>query len=121
MKRKSIVLCVVMCVALFSPIFIAESDYPAKCFELKVHVLGSENYTVHDELVMIRYHGENESSPVLFQTRTKDNGTASFCMEKGTYWVDVRNIWVLLTINDNIDFTFPYKLFNDSKHYTKID
>lgn len=83
------------------------------CYRLTVQVLGYEGYVVHDELVMIRYFGENESSPVLYENRTVADGVAYFCVEGGEYWIDVRNIWVNLTIDSDIDFVFPYLLFDD--------
>ena len=83
------------------------------CYRLTVQVLGHEGYVVHDELVMIRYFEENESAPVLYENRTVVDGIAYFCIEGGNYWVDVRNIWVNLTIDGDIDFVFPYLLFDD--------
>ena len=83
------------------------------CYRLTVQVLGYEGYIVHDELVMIRYFGGNVSSPVLYENRTIVDGVAYFCVEGGEYWIDVRNIWVNLTIDGDIDFVFPYLLFDD--------
>lgn len=83
------------------------------CYRLTVQVLGYEGYVVHDELVMIRYFEENESAPVLYENRTVVDGIAYFCIEGGEYWVDVRNVWVNLTIDGDIDFVFPYLLFDD--------
>lgn len=86
------------------------------CYRLTVQVLGYEGYVVHDELVMIRYFGENESSPVLYENKTVVDGIAYFCVEYGEYWIDVRNIWVRLTIDSDIDFVFPYLLFADAEN-----
>ena len=87
------------------------------CYKLTVQVLGFEDYIVHDELVMIRYFGGNESSPVLYESRTVED-VAYFCVEGGEYWVDVRNIWVNLTIDGDVDFVFPYLLFDDVENST---
>ena len=94
----------------------ALADCPCEdkgCYGLTVQVLGYEGYIVHDELVMIRYFGGNVSSPVLYENRTIVDGVAYFCVEGGEYWIDVRNIWVNLTIDGDIDFVFPYLLFDD--------
>jgi len=99
--------------------FTAMADCPCEdegCYRLTVHVLGYEDYVVHDELVMIRYFGENESSPILYENRTVADGVAYFCVEGGKYWIDVRNIWVNLTIDGDIDFVFPYLLFADAEN-----
>jgi len=91
------------------------------CYKLTVQVLGYEDYTVHDELVMIRYFGGNESSPVLYESRTGINGIANFCIEDGEYWIDVRNIWVNLTVDGDVDFVFPYLLFDDVENLDNKD
>ncbi|MBE3122962.1 MAG: hypothetical protein IMZ58_12270 [Thermoplasmata archaeon] len=84
------------------------------CFDVTVYVQGSENYTVHDELVIIRQKINNTNATrIICENRTNDEGTAHFSLENGTYWIDVRNIWVELTFDDDVDFTFPYKLFKD--------
>lgn len=101
--------------------FTAMADCPCEgdeCYKLSVQVLGYEDYVVHDELVMIRYLGGNESSPVLYENRTVTDGVAYFCIEGGEYWIDVRNIWVNLTIDGDIDFVFPYLLFDDVENPT---
>jgi len=86
------------------------------CYRLTVQVLGYEGYVVHDELVMIRHFGENESSPVLYENRTVTDGVAYFCVEDGEYWIDVRNIWVHLIVDGDVDFVFPYVLFDDAEN-----
>lgn len=91
------------------------------CYRLTVQVLGYEGYIVHDELVMIRYFGGNVSSPVLYENRTIVDGVAYFCVEGGEYWIDVRNIWVNLTIDGDIDFVFPYLLFDDVENPNNND
>ena len=83
------------------------------CYRLTVKINGFEDYIVHDELVMVRYFGGNESSPVLYENRTITDGVAYFCIEDGEYWIDVRNVWARLTIDNDIDFVFPYLLFAD--------
>ena len=91
------------------------------CYRLTVQVLGYEEYVVHDELVMIRYFGENESSPVLYENRTVVDGIAYFCVEGGEYWIDVRNVWSRLIIDSDIDFVFPFLLFDDAENSTDND
>ena len=88
------------------------------CNKLTVQVLGYEDYIVHDELVMIRYYGGNESSPVLYENSTIEDGIAYFCVEGGEYWIDVRNIWEHITIDSDVDFVFPYLLFDDVENST---
>jgi len=88
------------------------------CRKLTVQVLGYGGYVVHDELVMIRYFGGNESSPVLYENRSVEGGITNFCIEDGEYWVDVRNIWEHIVIDDDTDFVFPYLLFEDAENYT---
>lgn len=89
-----------------------------RCYNLTVQVLGYEEYVVRDELVMIRYFEENESAPVLYENRTVVDGIAYFCIEGGNYWVDVRNVWAVLIIDSDIDFVFPYPLFDDVENST---
>jgi len=106
---------ILLLVASYYP-FTAMADCPCEdegCYRLTVQVLGYEGYVIHDELVMIRYFGENVSSPVLYENRTVADGVAYFCIEGGNYWVDVRNVWAVLTIDGDIDFVFPYLLFDD--------
>jgi len=88
------------------------------CRKLTVQVLGYGDYVVHDELVMIRYFGGNDSSPVLYENRSVEDGITNFCIEDGAYWVDVRNIWEHITVDDDIDYFFPYLLFEDAENYT---
>jgi len=91
------------------------------CRKLTVQVLGYGGYVVHDELVMIRYFGGNESSPVLYENRSVEGGITNFCIEDGEYWVDVRNIWEHIVIDDDTDFVFPYLLFDDVENSDNKD
>lgn len=123
MSTRKIVHVILLSAILFSIVSYypstAIADCPCEdeeCYSLTVQVLGFEDYIVHDELVMIRYFGENESSPVLYENRTVVDGIAYFCVEDGEYWIDVRNIWVRLTVDSDIDFVFPYVLFDDAEN-----
>ena len=102
----------------------AIADCPCEdegCYRLTVQVLGYEGYTVYDELVLIRYFGGNESSPVLYENRTIMDGVAYFCVEGGDYWIDVRNIWEHITVDSDVDFVFPYLLFDDVENSDNKD
>lgn len=117
MKRAMLLLAIIclLSISLLQPI---RADCPCPqgktCFNVIVNVQGSENYTVHDELVIIRQKINNTNATrIICENRTNNEGTAHFSLENGTYWIDVRNIWVELTFDDDVDFTFPYKLFKD--------
>lgn len=98
---------------------VANGNADDGCFNLVVELQGEQNYQPHDELVMLREYNENESAPILYSTRCNETGTAVFCVEDGEYWVDVRNIWCHLVVgNETVEFTFPYKLYEDSEYYT---
>lgn len=117
MKRPLLLLAIVclLSVSLLQPIR-ADCQCPQgkTCFDVTVYVQGSENYTVHNELVIIRQKINNTNATrIICENRTNNEGTAHFSLENGTYWIDVRNIWVELTFDDDVDFTFPYKLFKD--------
>ena len=89
------------------------------CYRLTVKINGFEDYVIHDELVMIRYYGGNESSPILYESNSIEDGIVYFCIEDGDYWIDVRNIWERITIDSDIDFVFPYLLFEDIENSTE--
>lgn len=120
--KKALILGVILLfvVSYFPSISTAECPYEnEECYELSVKVFGYLDYVIHDELVLIRYYGENESSPVLYENRTVEDGIAYFCIEEGDYWIDVRNIWEHITINRDMNFNFPYLLFEDAENQTE--
>jgi len=86
---------------------------------LHIHIKGTEDYQVHDEIVTIReYTGDQNESPIVAQNRTAEQATATFHLPAGTYWVDVRNIWVLVNLTEDKFFVYPYPLYEDDTYYT---
>ena len=83
---------------------------------LSVKISGTNNYDPHQELVLIRLYNDSNSngSPILTMTRTDDDDIARFILEPGEYWIDVRNIWVRLSLENDTSFEYPYLLYADS-------
>jgi len=117
MKRPLLLLVIVclLSVSLLQPIRADCSCQQGKsCFNIIVNVLGSGNYSVHDELVIIRQKMNNTNAThIICENRTDGKGIAHFSLENGTYWVDVRNVWAELTFDDDVEFTYPYLLYKD--------
>ena len=82
---------------------------------LSVKISGTNDYDPHQELVIIRiYNDSNSNSSPVTVTRTDDDDIAHFMLEPGEYWIDVRNIWVRLSLENDTFFEYPYLLYADS-------
>jgi hypothetical protein len=104
-----------------SPVFsaIVRADCPCGygrfCFDVGVRVQGYENYSVHDELVVIRqkYNLSTNATHIVCESVTDDSDVAHFELPSGVYWVDVRNVWWEITVENDALLVFPYPLFED--------
>ena len=118
MIKKTMCFCLILFVFISAALIFALDNGQEDYYELTVFIEGIDGYQPHDELVMIRGCGD-ESADILFETYSDGMGVTSFFIPNGTYWLDIRNVWIEFNISAAMEITYPYLLFEDAEFYTK--